>query len=123
MPCALIGGGNHQVLAAKKYAMIAVSIQTTGASSIDSTPLRGPSSLYCIRTWNEIITLDQVRATPVTDSGYRFTKIPANRGAAFQAAMPPFRRACFLRVKMRCRPGGRPTFAQSLSRSELAGGW
>src|ERR1019366_8929642 len=85
MPCALIGGGNHQVLAAKKYAMIAVSIQTTGASSIDSPPLRGPSSLYCIRTWNEIITLDQVRATPVTDSGYRFTKIPANRGAAFQA--------------------------------------
>src|SRR5450759_5199058 len=36
MPCALIGGGNHQVLAAKKYAIIAVSIQTTGASSIDS---------------------------------------------------------------------------------------
>src|ERR1035437_4955961 len=36
IPCALMGGGNHQVLAAKKYAMIAVNIQTTGASSIDS---------------------------------------------------------------------------------------
>jgi hypothetical protein len=32
----LIGGGNHQVLAAKKYAMMAVNIQTTGASSIDT---------------------------------------------------------------------------------------
>src|ERR1035437_10016158 len=65
MPCALIGGGNHQVLAAKKYAMIAVSIQTTGARSIDSPPLRDPSSLYCIRTWNETSTFDEGRATPV----------------------------------------------------------
>src|SRR5580765_4117306 len=42
MPCALMGGGNHQVLAAKKYAMTAVSIQTTGASSIDSALLWFP---------------------------------------------------------------------------------
>src|SRR4030095_2809228 len=37
-----MGGGNHQVLAAKKYAMTAVSIQTTGASSIDSALLWFP---------------------------------------------------------------------------------
>src|ERR1035437_4325424 len=65
MPCALMGGGNHQVLAAKKYAMMAVSTQTTGASNIDSPPLRDPSSLYCIRTWNETSTFDEGRATPV----------------------------------------------------------
>src|ERR1019366_5686101 len=57
-----MGGGNHQVLAAKKYAMMAVSIQTTGASSIDSAP----PTAFTVGT--ETITLDERRATPFTDS-------------------------------------------------------
>src|SRR5689334_8770855 len=65
MAWALIGGGNHQVLAAKKYAMTAVKIQTTGASSIDSALLYVvPVPSTALEGGTKTITLDDGRATP-----------------------------------------------------------
>src|ERR1019366_5756939 len=82
MPCALIGGGNHQVLAAKKYAIIAVSIQTTGASSIDS------HLLYAI----PVPSTASERGTKLTHSiKYVQLRLPV---LAFFSVERPFRLPC-----------------------------
>src|ERR1035438_658865 len=81
MPCALMGGGNHQVLAAKKYAMMTVNIQTTGASSIHSTPLRVPVPSTELTLGTKTITLQEGRATPFTSVSWHLR----GHGAAWYA--------------------------------------